>query len=169
MVKSKSIQDSLSEISAVMQPNQANPAGNVHGGEIMKMMDNVAGVVAQRHARSNVVTLKVNELIFHHPIFVGNLVTCQAYLTFLGTSSMEVAVVVYVDDLLDDHLPKCALTGYFTMVALDKNSKPMKVPLLELTTDDERRRFEEGRQRYEANKSAAKKSSPELLKVHVRS
>ena len=163
MVKSKSIQDSLSEISAVMHPNQANPAGN--GGEIMKMMDNAAGVVAHRHARSNVVTLKVNELIFHHPIFVGNLVTCHAYLTFLGTSSMEVAVVVHVDDLLDDHLPKCALTGYFTMVALDKNGKPAKVPLLQLNSDDERRRFEEGRQRYESNKLKAMQSNPELLKI----
>lgn len=165
MNKSKSIQDSLSEISAVMQPHQANPAGNVHGGEIMKMMDNTAGVVAQRHARSNVVTLKVNELTFHHPIFVGNLVTCHAYLTFLGNSSMEVAVLVYVDDLLDDHLPKCALTGYFTMVALDKNNKPVKVPLLELNTDDERQRFAEGRKRYEMNKLNAIKSNPQLLKV----
>ena len=168
MIKSKSIQDSLSEISAVMQPNQANPAGNVHGGEIMKMMDNAAGVVAQRHARSNVVTLKVNELLFHHPIFVGNLVTCHAYLTFLGNSSMEVAVIVYVDDLFDDHLPKCALTGYFTMVALDKNGKPLRVPLLQLNSDDERRRFEEGRQRYEANKLNAQKSCHELLKIEIK-
>ena len=168
MIYSKSIQDSLSEISAVMQPNQANPAGNVHGGEIMKMMDNAAGVVAHRHARSNVVTLKVNELTFHHPIFVGNLVTCHAYLTFLGTSSMEVAVIVYVDDLFDDHLPKCALTGYFTMVALDKNGKPGKVPLLELQNDDERRRFEEGRQRYEANKLKATQSNLERLTIHCK-
>ncbi len=165
MIKSESIQDSLSEISAVMQPNQANPAGNVHGGEIMKMMDNAAGVVAQRHARSNVVTLKANELIFHHPIFVGNLVTCHAYLTFLGTSSMEVAVVVFVDDLFNDQVPKCALTGYFTMVALDKNGKPVKVPLLQLNSDDERRRFEEGRQRYEINKLRGKQSNPELFKM----
>lgn len=165
MIKNKTIQDSLSEISAVMQPHQANPTGNVHGGEIMKMMDNAAGVVAHRHARSNVVTLKVNELIFHHPIFVGNLVTCHAYLTFIGTSSMEVAVVVSVDDLFDDHLPKCALTGYFTMVSLDKSGKPTKVPLLELNTDDERRRFEEGRHRYESNKLKLKQSTPELLKI----
>ena len=119
-MEGKTIASSALEMSTVMQPNQANPAGNVHGGEIMKMMDNAAFVVAQRHARSNVVTARVDELIFHQPIFVGNLVTCHAYLTYVSRSSMEVIVKVEVENMYSESPGKCALTGYFTMVALNE-------------------------------------------------
>jgi acyl-CoA hydrolase len=136
-----------------MQPHQANPAGNVHGGEIMKMMDNAAYVVAQRHARTNVVTARVDELIFHKPIFVGNLVTCHAYITFIGRSSMEVAVTVEVENLYSELPSECALTGYFTMVALNAGGQPIRVTPMELTNEEERVRFEAGRQRHESNKN----------------
>lgn len=148
----KTIDHSALVMSEVMLPSQANVAGNVHGGEIMKIMDNAAFVVAQRHARANVVTARVDELIFHHPIYVGNLVTCYAFLTFVGKSSMEVAVTVEVENLYSEAPGECALTAYFTMVALDKDGKPMRVAPLELLTDEERTRFEEGRARYEVNR-----------------
>lgn len=148
----KTVADSTLEMSTVMQPNQANPAGNVHGGEIMKMMDNAAAVVAQRHSRTNVVTARVDELVFHQPIFVGNLVTCQAFLTYVGRSSMEVIVIVRVEDLYSDTQQHCALSAYFTMVALNAGGKPIPVLPLELVSDEERQRFEEGRQRYESYK-----------------
>jgi acyl-CoA hydrolase len=151
-MEAKTIDQSALVMAAVMLPSQANVAGNVHGGEIMKMMDNAAFVVAQRHARSNVVTARVDELIFHHPIYVGNLVTCYAFLTFVGKSSMEVAVTVEVENLDNEDPGECALTAYFTMVALDKAGKPMRVVPLELLTDEERTRFEEGRARYEVNR-----------------
>ncbi len=152
-MQGKTVKDSALVLTAVMQPNQANPAGNVHGGEILKMMDNAAFVVAQRHARNNAVTVRVDKLTFHQPIFVGNLVTCHAYLTFVGRCSMEVAVSVEVEDLYSESPGKCALTGYFTMVALNAGGQPLPVPPLELTGDDERVRFEEGRKRYEDNKN----------------
>ena len=154
-MEKKTVSGSALMMSAVMQPNQANPAGNVHGGEIMKMMDTAAGVVAQRHARTNVVTARVDELRFHQPIFVGNLVTCHAYLTFVGRSSMEVAVRVDVEDLYSELPGQCALTGYFTMVALNAGGRPFQVPPLEITSEQEQLLFEEGRQRYEANKAKA--------------
>jgi len=71
MMEKKTIAHSSVIMSAVMQPNQANPAGNVHGGEIMKMIDNTAFVVAQRHARTNIVTARVDELKFHFSYFSG--------------------------------------------------------------------------------------------------
>lgn len=148
-MKEKTVADSALEMSNVMQPNQANPAGNVHGGEVMKMMDNAAAVVAQRHARSNVVTARVDELVFHQPIFVGNLVTCHAYLTYVGRSSMEVAVTVEVEDLYSESPMKRALTSYFTLVGLNAGGKPIQVPPLTLTNDDERKSFEEASRRYE--------------------
>ena len=146
-----------------MQPDQANPAGNVHGGEIMKLMDNAAFVVAQRHARTNVVTARVDELIFHQPIYVGNLVTCHAFLTFVNRSSMEVVVMVEVENLFSESPGKCALTAYFTMVALNVGGKPLSISPLQLETEEEKIRFEEGRQRHELNKS--KKKEAQILLV----
>lgn len=152
----KKICDSAVEMSMVMLPHQANVAGNVHGGEVMKLMDNAAYVVAHRHARSNVVTARVDELTFHQPIYVGNLVTCHAYLTFVGKSSMEISVVVEVEDLFKEDSRKCALTALFTMVALNAGGHTCTVPNLELTSDAERSMFEEGKQRYKTNRAKPK-------------
>lgn len=137
----------------VMLPSQANANGNIHGGELMKLMDSAAYVVARRHAQSNVVTARVDELEFHLPIFVGELVTCTAQIVFAGKSSMEVAVTVEVEDMDSDEGPKKAQTAFFTMVALDKKSRPNEVPKLITTTQEEKDRFEEGRKRYESYKA----------------
>ena len=139
-------------ISEVMIPSQANPSGNVHGGEIMKMMDSAAYVAARKYARANVVTARVDELEFHLPILIGDLVTCTAKIVFVGKSSMEVAVKVEVDDLDQDEPPKLALSAYFTMVALDRNGRPTNVPALDLSSDEVRSSFDAGRKRYEAYK-----------------
>ncbi|XFO65227.1 hypothetical protein SPSIL_013360 [Sporomusa silvacetica DSM 10669] len=162
-MEGKTVASSALIMSVVMQPDQANPAGNVHGGEIMKLMDNAAFVVAQRHARTNVVTARVDELIFHQPIYVGNLVTCHAFLTFVNRSSMEVVVTVEVEDLFSESPGKCALTAYFTMVALNVGGKPLSISPLQLETEEEKIRFEEGRQRHELNKS--KKKEAQILLV----
>jgi len=152
-MKAKFVGDSSLIMSTVMLPDQANPAGNVHGGEIIKLMDTAAGVVAKRHARTNVVTARVDDLSFNKPIYVGNLVSCHAYLTFVGRSSMEVAVRVDVEDL-DTEIPNtCALTAYFTMVSLNSDGRSAQVPSLELINEEERTRFEDGRQRNEKNKN----------------
>lgn len=156
-MEGKHVQESAVVMSMVMLPHQANVAGNVHGGEIMKLMDNAAYVVAHRHARANVVTARVDELTFHHAIMVGNLVICHAYLTFVGKSSMEVAVVVEVEDLYKESSRICALTAYFTMVALNAGGHPMRVPSLHLDNEEEHVEFEEGKKRYEANKNREKK------------
>jgi uncharacterized protein (TIGR00369 family) len=164
----KMVEDSSLSMSAIIQPSQANPAGNVHGGEIMKLMDNAAYAVAQSHARSNVVTARVDELEFHQPVYVGNLVTCQARLTYVGRSSMEVAVKVLVDDLFCEASAKCALTAYFTMVALNVGGQPFRVPSLKLLTEEERNRFEEGRVRHEANKGHYKSKTIPLPLPQMR-
>lgn len=116
----KTVNDSKSVLSEVMLPSQANPAGTVHGGEIMKLMDACGGVAAMRHAKTNVVTVRVDELVFYQPILVGQLVICEAELAFVGKTSMEMKVTVKVEDLMSDVSTKLALTAYFTYVALDK-------------------------------------------------
>lgn len=153
----KTVSYSQAVMSNLMLPQHANPSGNVHGGEIMKLMDSAAGVVAFRHARSNVVTARVDKLEFHYPIHIGDVVTCYGKLTFVGRSSMEVSVTVTVEDVTKEEPAKTALTSFFTFVALDENGKPQQVPPLELSNEEERCLFEEGRKRYLAYKQLGKK------------
>lgn len=139
----------------IMYPHQGNWAGNVHGGEIMKLMDTVAGVVAHRHAHSNVVTAKVEELNFLRPVHIGELVFAHARLTFVSRTSMEVLVEVETEDLATEERHK-ALTASFIYVSLDNTGKPMEVPPLLITTEEGERHFEEGRKRYEWRKEKSK-------------
>ena len=139
-------------MSQVMLPSQANVAGNVHGGEIMKLMDTAAGAVAKKYARCNVVTARVDELQFHLPIFVGALVTLTATIAYVGKTSIEVIVNVDAEDLESDTEPKRALSSYFTMVALDKGGRPREVTPLKPETEEERALYEEIRRRREKQK-----------------
>ncbi len=144
----KTISYSRTILSEVMLINKANPAGNIHGGEIIKLMDSAAGAVAKRHSRSNVVTTRVNELEFKIPIHVGDLVICTAELVFVGKSSMEILVVVEVEDLQVEDSKRIALTGYFTMVAIDRNGRPVKVPQVIFESPEEEERFREREKIY---------------------
>ncbi len=153
MVNKKTIAHSSTVIAQLMLPSHANPAGNVHGGEIMKIMDTAAGVAAKKHSRANTVTARVDELEFHQPIFVGELLTCKAWLVYVGRSSMEVAVTVEVENMKTEAPPRKALSAFFTMVALDENGTPTAVPGLLLETPEENTAFEQGRKRYELNKA----------------
>lgn len=131
-------------------PNQTNPSGNVHGGELMKMMDSTAYAAARKYAKTNVVTARVDELEFHTPIMIGDLVTCTAEVIYVGHSSIEVAVNVEVEALdLGTSKSVHALSAYFTMVALDRNGRPRPVPPMKLETEEAKVAFEEGRKRHE--------------------
>lgn len=136
-------------MSQVMLPSQANVAGNVHGGEIMKLMDTAAGAVAKKYARGNVVTARVDELQFHLPVFVGAMVTMTATIAYVGRTSMEVVVTVDVEDLESDTQPIRALSSYFTMVALDKAGKPRPLPSFQPETEEEKELYEEVKRRRE--------------------
>ena len=151
-------------LSEVMMPSHTNPSGNVHGGNIMKIMDSTAYAAARRYSRSNVVTARVDELEFLLPIMIGDLVTCTAEVIFVGKSSMEVAVTVDVEVLEQETGPQRALSAYFTMVALDRNGRPMNVPRLELETEEAKAAFEAGRQRYESYRERKKQRKAELAK-----
>lgn len=129
-MNTKSVDASRTTMSSLCLPSMANPAGNVHGGEIMKLMDNTGAVAAMRHSRKNVVTLRVDEMIFHCPIFVGHLVTANAWLIDTGTTSMKVRVEVWIEDLTKDNATKLAQSATFIFVALDEDGKPTPVPKL---------------------------------------
>lgn len=146
--------DSKIITSQVVWPHVANIAGNMHGGEIMKIMDSTAYASSRRYANSNTVTARVDELQFHLPVYIGDLITCTAEVVYVGRSSMQVKVIVEVESLecKDACYRNKALSAYFTMVALDENNKPVQVPNLKLETEEERKNFEEGKARYEAQK-----------------
>ena len=139
-------------MSQVMLPHQANVAGNVHGGEIMKFMDMAAGACAMKYARSNCVTARVDELVFHIPIFVGALVTCPANIAFVGNTSRDVYVEVYSEDMESGNGPEKALCAHFTMVSMNRANRPQKVPPYTPQTDDEIRMYEVAAAKVKARK-----------------
>lgn len=147
-------------LAQMVLPYQANPAGKVHGGEIMKMMDSTAGVAAQKYCRTNVVTARVDELQFRKPILVGSLVTCRGQVIYTGSSSMEVFVTVESETFGRDTAPEIALTAFFTMVSLDENGNPQNVPPLDISEASpyEKKLYYEGEQRYLARKRRMRKS-----------
>jgi acyl-CoA hydrolase len=122
-----------------MLPEDANPAGNVHGGTIMKLIDNAAGVVAVRHSRSNCVTASVDQIDFHHPAFIGDLLIIKAGLNLVGKTSMEIGARVESETLLTGETRHIA-SAYLTFVALGSQSKPVTVPGLILETEKEKER-----------------------------
>lgn len=154
MIMEKRPSDSKIVTSEVVWPHKANIAGNMHGGEIMKIMDSTAYAASRRHANSNTVTARVDELQFHSPVYIGDLVTCTAEVVYVGRSSMQVKVIVEVESLecKDVCYRKKALSAYFTMVALDENNKPVQVPSLIVETEEEKANYEEGKAKYEAQK-----------------
>ncbi len=142
----KSALTSRVTMSQVVLPYHANAAGNMHGGEVMKLMDSAAGVVAQRHCLCNAVTVSVDKLVFREPILVGDLVICDAELIFTGRTSMEIYVTVKVEDLRLGQI-KQALEGYFIMIALDRNKRPTPVPPLKLETPEQEQRFQQAKEK----------------------
>ena len=146
-MEGRTVSHSEITMSQPMMPHQANAAGAVHGGEIMKLMDNAAGVVAVRHCHSYAVTARVDGINFFRPIRVSNLVTVHAYLTFVGRSTMDMRVEVVVEDIFKE-VQHHALTAHFIMVAVDEKGKPKEVPPLILSSDKERKYWELGKKRY---------------------
>lgn len=138
-MKSKTISESRVTVSQVMQPADANPAGNVHGGTIMKLIDNAAGVVAFRHSRRNSVTVSVDQINFHFPAFIGDLLIIKSSLNYVGKTSMEIGARVESENLLSGKKQKIA-SAYLTFVALDENLKPVEVPQLILKTKQDKQR-----------------------------
>jgi acyl-CoA hydrolase len=125
-----------------MFPSDANPAGNVFGGAIVRYIDEIAAAVAHRHARSNVVIASMDRMDYHHPVKVGDLLTLKASVNYVGNTSMDVGVRVEAENPMTGEVVHAA-SAYATMVALDKDGKPKRVPRLLLETEDEKRRFAE--------------------------
>ncbi len=155
-MEGKRVRDSSVVMAQMMIPQDANPAGNVHGGVVVKLIDEAAGVVASRHARSNVVTASIDRMDFHTPVFVGDLLTVTAGLNLVGRTSMEIGVRVEAENLITGEV-RHAATAYLTYVALDTQGRPRTVLPLILETEEEKRRSQEAARRRETRLAEKKR------------
>lgn len=142
----KSPNESKTEMTVRMFPSDANPAGNVFGGEILKQIDLIAGLVAQRHARVNTVTASIDRVNFLKPVFVGHALILNARLNYVHRSSMEIEIRVEAEDLMTGR-KTLTNTAYVTAVALGPDGKTTEVPPLLLETEEDKKRFAEGEKR----------------------
>jgi uncharacterized protein (TIGR00369 family) len=138
-LQGKTVKETSVIMSQVMMPQDINKSGNVHGGVIMKLIDQVASVVAVRHARSNVVTASIDRMDFLSPVFVGDLVTCKSSLNYAGRTSMEIGVRVESENLLTGEC-RHTVSAYLTFVSLDSTGHPKEIPPLILETEENKRR-----------------------------
>jgi len=147
-MKKKRVGDSITVMSQVMMPTDANNQGIVHGGNVLKLVDQTAGVCAMRHSESMCVTAAIDSVHFIEPIKLGELVTLKASINHVGNTSMEIGVKIEAEDLKTRkvrHTNSC----YLIMVAIDNKGKPKKVPKLECITSEEKRRYERAEKRRE--------------------
>jgi len=133
-------------MSHMMLPTNANPFGHIHGGDIMKYIDDAAGVVAMKHARTTVVTASIDRLDFHKPVHIGNLLILKASLNSTGRTSMEIGVRVEAEDLLTGVVTHIA-SAYLTFVALDDNNRPTPVSSYKPETPEALRRKKQAHER----------------------
>ncbi len=139
-MRGKSVSASSVVLSRVMHPNEASYMGTVHGGVILRMLDEAGGMAAFRHTRKPVLTVAIDSMSFLAPVYVGNLVTAKASVNSVGKSSMEVGVRVEAEDLRTGKVTHTA-SAYLVYVAVGRRNTPLRVPRLIPVTADDRRRM----------------------------
>jgi acyl-CoA hydrolase len=129
-------------LTQMMNPEHANPLGNVHGGWILKLIDEAGGIVASRHASRPAVTVEIDSVSFEAPVHVGHLVHVRARITRAWRTSMEIEAVVEAENLLTGERTLTS-QAYLVYVALDENGRPTPVPPVIPETEEERRKWEQ--------------------------
>ena len=144
----KIVSASRTTISQMMHPEHANNLGNVHGGWIMKLVDEAGALACMRHAQSRVVTVAVDRMTFHQPIHITDVVTLTAEVSYVGRTSMEAEVHVIAENPITG---ACTYTNnaYVVYVALGEDGKPRQVPPLIPESEAQRRRMEAGKARQQ--------------------
>ena len=142
----KPVSASRVSIAQLMQLEHANNLGNVHGGWIMKLVDEAGALACMRHAQQRVVTVAVDQMVFRQPIRTTDLVTIRAEVSYVGRTSMEAEVQVTAENPITGDSTHTN-TAYLVYVALDEKGQPVEVPPLLPENEEQRLRFEEGRER----------------------
>jgi len=142
LLTAKPPSESATRVAHIMMPMDANVAGNVFGGSILRLVDEVASIVAFRHARRNVVTASIDRMDFYSPVFIGDLLRLTASINYVHKTSMEIGVRVEAENPESGQVRHTG-TCFLTHVALDKDGKPVPVPPLKLESEEEKRRWAE--------------------------
>ena len=145
-LKGKPISASRISIAQLMQPEHANNLGNVHGGWIMKLVDEAGALACMRHAQRRVVTVAIDQMVFRQPIRIGDLVILNAEVTYAGRTSMEAEVQVTAENPVSGERTHTN-TAYVVYVAMDEGGKPVSVPPLFAETEDEKQRMAKAEER----------------------
>jgi uncharacterized protein (TIGR00369 family) len=154
----KTVGASRVTLAQLMQPEHANLLGNVHGGWIMKLVDEAGALACMRHAQRRVVTIVVDQMVFREPIRIGDLVTLTAEVSYVGRTSMEAQVDVTAENPITGECTHTN-TAFVVYVALDDERQPIPVPELIPETDAQRLRMEKGRERQEYRRSQTSKTT----------
>ncbi len=146
--ESKTVSASRITLSQLMHPEHANVLGNVHGGWVMKLVDEAGALACMRHAQRKVVTVAIDSMTFRQPIRIGDLVILNAEVSYVGRTSMEAEVHVIAENPITGERTYTN-TAYLVYVALDDNGRPTTVPSLRAETEEEKRRMEKAQERQE--------------------
>jgi len=142
----KSMRASRVNIAQLMHPEHANLLGNVHGGWIMKLVDEAGALACMRHSQRRVVTVAIDSMVFRNPIKIGDLVLLNAEVTYTGRTSMEAEVQVLAENPITGERTHTN-TAYLVYVALDDQGKPTPVPAVQAETEEEKRKMESAKER----------------------
>ena len=156
--------DRVVSLTMIMEPQHANILGNVHGGEIMRIMDTTAGCTAIKYSKTICVTARVDELQFLKPLHIGNFITCTGRVVYTGNTSIEVRVTVDAEDIRDSSSKGRAIEAFFTLVALGEDGRPTPAPHFVPVTEREKELYEHVKTRREFDRErreAAKQRAAE--------
>ncbi len=160
-MKEKLAEDSKTIMTELIMPNDANPLGNLMGGNLMRWMDIAGGVCASKHCEAHVVTASVDHVSFNAPINVGDVIQLTAFVTRAFNTSVEVYMEVAVSDITGNNTTQ-SNHAYMTFVALDKKTrKPIKVPPLRAVTNEQKKLFESALRRREVRLILSGRLKPE--------
>ncbi len=158
-MEARPVRESYSEYSELALPNDANGLGNLLGGKVMHLVDLAGAMAAMRHCRHVVVTASVDHMNFLHPVRIGQWVRLRSAVNRVFRTSMEVGVKVFVEDLIRAEMRHTS-SAYLTFVAIDETGKGIEIPHVIPETEEEKRRFEEARQRREYRLALRKRIRP---------
>ena len=146
----------------LMTPDMSNFSGKVHGGTILKLLDEAAFSCASRYCKTYVVTASLDQVVFKKPITVGDLVTFKCHVNYVGRSSMEIGIRVE-GEKIREKTQYHAISCYFTMVSVDENGKTLPVPRLQLDSEAEEKLFQAGKMRCAMRKEIQERN----IQLHV--
>jgi acyl-CoA hydrolase len=152
-------QITTTEMTELVTPIMANLSGKMHGGELLKLLDKVALSCAMRYSSFYCVTLSVDKVVFREPVYIGEMITFVANVNYTGKTSMEIGIKVVAENLKEKSV-RHTNTCYFTMIAVDDEGKPTKVPQLKIKCEEQQRRWDAALKRRELSLKANASKKP---------